>query len=282
MVATAPGRWPRARAMMAALLLAAGLDPGAAVAGALEDVGEARAVAVSDGDTLIVTPPVQGAERVRLIGLRTPKRPLGRESLAASPFADRARSALEGLAVGRPIRLRTGGRTMDRHGRLLAQAYRSDDGTWLQGALLADGLARVESFADNAALVSEMLHLEAAARRSGKGLWADPRYAPRAADDARRLNGLLGAFHLIEGRVRAAADVRGTVYLNFGRDWRTDFTVRLKPAIRRRFVAAGVDPLTLEGRRIRVRGWLESHNGPMIEATHPEQVELLEPGPPHR
>jgi hypothetical protein len=29
------------------------------------------------------------------------------------------------------------------------------------------------------------------------------------------------------------------------------------------------------GREIRVRGWLEFYNGPMIEATHPEQIELL-------
>ena len=32
---------------------------------------------------------------------------------------------------------------------------------------------------------------------------------------------------------------------------------------------------TLEGKRIRVRGWLRSWNGPQIEASHPEQIELL-------
>jgi len=27
---------------------------------------------------------------------------------------------------------------------------------------------------------------------------------------------------------------------------------------------------------VRVRGWLKPRNGPMIEASHPEQIELLE------
>jgi hypothetical protein len=36
----------------------------------------------------------------------------------------------------------------------------------------------------------------------------------------------------------------------------------------------GMDPATLKGRTVRVRGWLKQYNGPMIEVTHPEQMEL--------
>ena len=46
---------------------------------------------------------------------------------------------------------------------------------------------------------------------------------------------------------------------------------------RRLFAAAGLAPDSLKGRRIRVRGWLRSRYGPLIEATHPEQIELLPP-----
>jgi hypothetical protein len=35
-------------------------------------------------------------------------------------------------------------------------------------------------------------------------------------------------------------------------------------------------PTSLAGRLLRVRGWLREWNGPMIEATHPEQIELLD------
>jgi hypothetical protein len=50
----------------------------------------------------------------------------------------------------------------------------------------------------------------------------------------------------------------------------------LRGRSRKLFRGAGVDPAGLDGRRIRVRGWLRSRNGPMIEATHPEQIELLD------
>ena len=95
--------------------------------------------------------------------------------------------------------------------------------------------------------------------------------------DAEAAGGHLGSFQLVEGRVLEAAVVRGRAYLNFGADWREDFTVTLAPKVRRRFEAEGIDPRDYRGTRLRVRGWLKSYNGPMIEVTHPEQIEVLEP-----
>jgi len=42
------------------------------------------------------------------------------------------------------------------------------------------------------------------------------------------------------------------------------------------FAAAGVEPKKLENRRVRVRGWIEERNGPRIELTRPEQIEIAE------
>ena len=44
----------------------------------------------------------------------------------------------------------------------------------------------------------------------------------------------------------------------------------------RMFAAAGIEPKRLENRRVRVRGWVEERNGPRIEATRPEQIEIAE------
>ena len=41
------------------------------------------------------------------------------------------------------------------------------------------------------------------------------------------------------------------------------------------FKAAGIDPKALAGKKLRVCGWIEWRNGPMIHATHVEQIELL-------
>ena len=133
-------------------------------------------------------------------------------------------------------------------------------------------MARVYSFQDNRALVPEMLALEAAARDSRVGIWADPFYDIRTPEAADRY---LGRFELIQGRVRDVAIVRGRVYLNFGADWRSDFTATLAPKVRRLFESEQIDPNIYRGRIVRVRGWLKSWNGPMVEITHPEQIEVI-------
>lgn len=226
-----------------------------------------RAVEIVDGDTLRIA----DGRQVRLVGLQAPKLPLGREGFKAWPLADAAKAALSRLALGRRLQLAYGGRRIDRHKRILAHLADAD-GQWIQAAMLAAGMARVYSFRDNRTAVRALYRIEAEARRLRRGIWNHPFYRVRAAD---KLSRDIGSFQVVEGRVRAVATVRGTTYLNFGADWRTDFTVMLRGRSRKLFQGAGLAPGSLEGRRIRVRGWLRSRNGPMIEASHPEQIEPL-------
>lgn len=232
----------------------------------------AKVAGVIDGDTVTLDKRVEGAIEVRLVGLQAPKLPLGRAGFQAWPLSEEAKSALLSLVRGRTVDLYYGGARMDRNGRRLAHLV-AEDGTWVQGAMLERGMARVYSFADNRGAVAEMLALEAAARTARRGIWAHPFYAVLSPDEAA---GRIDTFQIVEGRVLDAARVGGRTYLNFGADWRTDFTVTLPTAADRLFRSQGLDPLTLEGRRIRVRGWLGSYNGPTVEATHPEQLELLD------
>ena len=210
---------------------------------------------------------------VGLVGIQAPKLPLGRPGFPTWPLADDAKRALEGLALGRRLTLGFGGRRMDRHGRLLAHVF-DGDGVWMQGEMLRRGMARVYSFADNRAKVADMLAIERDARAARRGIWALRFYAVRTPADAARH---IDTFQIVEGAVLDAARVRGRVYLNFGADWRTDFTVTMTAKVARLFRNAGRDPLALEGRSIRVRGWLKRFNGPVIEATHPEQIEVPAP-----
>ena len=239
---------------------------------ALGPVEEARVVEVIDGDTLVL----EDGRQVRLTGIQAPKLALGRADFSAWPLAEEARAGLAALVLGRTVFLSYGGRRVDRHGRALAQLYLTPlpaPETWVQGALLERGLARVYSFADNRALVAEMLTRERAARAAGRGIWGEPFYRIRRPEAAL---GDVGSFQIVEGVVREVSVIRGRVYLNYGDDWRSDFTVSLAPAVRRRFEAEGIDPAAYQGRRLRVRGWIKSFNGPRIDATHPEQIEVLE------
>ena len=240
----------------------------AAAFAALEAAETEAVVEIVDGDTLVLA----DGRQVRLVGIQAPKLPLGRPGFKAWPLAEEAKAALAELTLGRAVTLGYGGRRIDRHGRALGHLF-DQDGRWIQGALIDRGMARVYSFADNRALVPELLARERAARAGGRGIWGLRAYAVR---DAAAVPAHLSGFELVEGRVLEAAIVRKRTYLNFGADWRSDFTITIAPKTRRLFEAEGLDPLSYRGRRVRVRGWLKSYNGPLIEATHPEQIEVIE------
>lgn len=236
-----------------------------------EVVSEGTVASIVDGDTLRLT---EGAE-IRLVGIQAPKLPLGRRNFRTWPLAEESKRALTALTAGRRLLLSYGGRRIDRHGRLLAHltlADGADAGLWVQGALLDKGMARVYSFPDNRSRVAEMLSRERAARAAKLGIWAHPFYAIRAPETAARH---IGTFQLVEGRIVGTATLRGRGYLNFGDNWKTDFTVSISPRALRQRWQGGPAIAALEGKRVRVRGWLKSYNGPLIEATHPEQIEIL-------
>lgn len=232
--------------------------------------------AVVDGDTVKLKKPVgKGnliSDQIRLVGIQAPKLPLGRRNFKIWPLADEAKAALEKLSLDKKVTLSFGGRRMDRHGRLLAHLH-TEDGTWIQGALLSQGLARVYSFPDNRALISEMLAREKSARTGKKGIWQLPFYRIRAHTELKMLK---NSFQLVEGKVLDVAKVRKKIYINFGDDWRTDFTISLNARAAKLFEQSDFNPIILKGKHIRVRGWIKLFNGPLIDATHPEQIEMLE------
>jgi len=221
-----------------------------------------------DGDTLRLN---DGAT-LRLVGIEAPKPPLGRRDGRPWPIADRARAALAELALGKSVTLVYGGAREDRYGRRLAQVYLAD-GLWLQGELLRRGLARVHTVEDNRALAAAMLEEERGARAARRGLWALNVYRIRRPDE---LGADADSFQLVEGTVLTAAVTAGRGYLNFGADRHSDFTVVVPAKARRLLREAGIDVAALAGRHVLVRGWIMLRDGPMIELTHPEAIELME------
>jgi micrococcal nuclease len=241
------------------------------VAGAEDFVGDtAMVTAVESGDVLAL----DDGRRVRLAAIETPRRPLGRPAETRWRRTEEAIAGLRELALGRKIALRHVAGATDRYGRIVAQLYRAD-GLWLQGELLRRGLARVSSTAETRALVLQMLALEAEARIAGRGVWRDPVYAVRRPDETGRF---IESFQLVEGTVVTARKTKGQIYLDFGADQRTAFALRISRGALPLFAAARSDPSTMAGKRARVRGWLIWDRRPMIEVTHPEQIEILSPG----
>lgn len=252
------GRW--------VILFVLSILSGMAVAADLEP-GETGLVSrVIDGDTFVLS---DGLE-VRLIGLQAPKLPLGRPGFATWPLAPEAKSALQQIVLDRTVSLSYGGARRDRYGRALAQAHRAD-GLWVQGDMIRRGMARVYSFKDNRVCVSDLLALEMKARDARLGMWRFDGYRVRSVPET---FDAIDTFQIVEGRVLSAARIGRRTFLNFGDDWRTDFTATVAPGDHRPFDKDDFDLLALEGKKVRVRGWLTSYNGPNMVITHPEQIEI--------
>ncbi|MCF6196665.1 MAG: thermonuclease family protein [Emcibacter sp.] len=225
-------------------------------------------VRVIDGDTVVL----KDKTRVRLVGIQAPKLPLGRKGHKEWPLGTASREFLSRLVLNKEVTLYYGGQRRDRYGRALAHLFLKD-GLWIQGEILSAGMARVYTFPDNHAVAPEMLAQEQTARQNKRGIWALSYYDPK---DHRQAGKYTNSFQLIDGIVRNVAKVRGTYYLNFGRDWRKDFTVVIKSRAARKFIKAGQGPENYLGKKIEIRGWLKFYNGPMIEATHPEQITIIQ------
>lgn len=239
----------------------------------LEPGPSGRVVSVSDGDTL----DLDSGLTVRLVGIQAPKLPLGREGFQAWPLGDEAKALLETLTLGKTVALHYGTVNRDRHGRALAHVMvENDDGpVWVQSEMLKAGLARVYSFPDNRLCVEALYEAEGQGRADRRGIWRDPYYAIRDGARPETIIDRENGYELVEGRVLNADRVGSRVYLNFGRYWKEDFTVVIESAGLRLFEREGTDPLALENRLIRVRGWVGVEDGPRMEVTHPEQIEIL-------
>ena len=222
----------------------------------LTDLGSATIALARDGRTLLLGD--------------------GREiRLAAIEVTDNSRSALQSIVGTREVRIKRLGPEHDRYGRLVAFVYVGDSQQSVQQLMLEQGQARVSARIGDKACADIMLDAERTARRSRRGLWADPNFAPLRSENSLRIEAARGQFALVEGKVLSVRESGATTYLNFGRRWTRDFTITIAKRHRREFADAGVDPKGLEGRLVRVRGWIEQRSGPVIEAATPEQIELI-------
>lgn len=166
-----------------------------------------------------------------------------------------------GLAVGDTVEVKA--LSKDRHGRTPVILYKAGDQQAWQEHLLRQGRAFVY---DRTATPKAWLTEEQGARRAKRGLWADP---PLPAHEAA---GALGQFHFVEGTVTRTFKSRSMYYINFGDDWKTDFSLRIPRKAWRSF---GQDFTVAPGSTLRARGTVFLDNGPMIEITRPEQLEVL-------
>lgn len=78
------------------------------------------------------------------------------------------------------------------------------------------------------------------------------------------MNTALPDFFIIRGRVVSTGRSGRTTYLNFGTNWRTGITVRVRNEVGEALRTAGHSPEDLTGAWVEARGWVERRDGPYL------------------
>ncbi len=123
---------------------------------------------VVDGDTIEISPAVDGYTDVRLIGMDTPETYFGSQPYGpeASAFTS---SRLEGKRVGLEFDVER----VDPYDRLLAYVY-LPNGSMFNETLVREGYAQVATFPPNVRYTDRFAAAQREARAAGRGLWGLP------------------------------------------------------------------------------------------------------------
>jgi len=237
-----------------------------------------RVARVIDGDSLVLA----SGLKVSLSAIQAPK-PKWKDKHEAWPLADEARETLRTLTAGKTVKLFYGGDKRDRYDRAVAQVFtldaKGEPDIWLQQAMVKAGMARVYSWGGYQQDNYTLYRAETSARKAGRGIWnskaTDGFYDIRKPDPDPLVQ-YVDSVQIVDGIIIKTADVRGTIYLNFGADYKTDFTIAIPKKSRKFFKKASYDPLTLTGARVRVRGYIELYGGPIIWLNDPNRLEVLD------
>ncbi len=237
-------------------------------------------VRVIDAETVLLDDDQRGAPH-RGLGAALARHEPRRTSLGR-PSKPRPRR-LRDLVLGRSVELAYSGRRIDRYGRLLAHLFLDRDGerVWVQGELLSSGHARAYGLPGNFACMRELLGARAR-RARGQGRPVVERRLRRARRHRARGRSSAPAQHLPDRRRAAIAHVAATksrTYLNFGSDWRTDFTAGISASVLRAQSRVGKDAGSARRASVEVRGWIEYRNGPYIDVEDPSQIARRRRGP---
>lgn len=221
-----------------------------------------QVIQVIDGDTF----EVKGDERVRILGIDTPER--------YKPYYREAREFLKDTILGKEIRLNPCESTpRDRYARNLAfvEIGGKDVGT----ELLRRGLARTLFIGSCSRKKSSLyLVLERSAFRQARGIWSIQQ--PRRVDHD-QAGSYIGWMMNVTGQVRRVHIGPKAIHLNFGKDYRKDFTAVIFRSDLSSLSKQGLlMPVTdYKGKHVQVTGYLRSYQGPEILIDSADQIKVL-------
>ncbi len=214
---------------------------------------------------------------VKLAGTLAPHARDGNAAPGTWPAETSAVATLSSMLLGKTVEIAFGAARADRYGRHVAHLFvgKGENRIWVQGALLSSGNARASAVPGTSECLPELLAHERVARQRRLGLWQTGLYRPKSATRTALLMYLRSSFHVVAGRVVSVSHTKSDTYLNFGDNWRQDFTIHIPKAIKTANPSWAASLDDFKDKRVEVRGWIERRNGPMMSLSHPAEIEIV-------
>jgi micrococcal nuclease len=259
---------------IAAMLLCCGASARAAEQTCALKLGSIKIVTRINGADSIT---LEDGTEVKLAGALTPHARDGNAVPGTWPAETGASGTLSTMLLGKSVEIAFGRARTDRYGRHVAHLFvgEGENRIWVQGALLSSGQARVSADPGTSECLPELLAHERVARQSRLGVWQIGIYRPKSAARTALLMYLRSSFQLVAGQVTSVSRTKSGAYLNFGANWREDFTIHIPNTVASTHPDWAASLELLKDRTVEVRGWIERRNGPMITIAHPAEIEVV-------
>ncbi|MDP2940398.1 MAG: thermonuclease family protein [Candidatus Omnitrophota bacterium] len=232
------------------------------------DYNAVRVKQVIDGDTIILF----NNQHVRYIGIDTPelrKNINGVWVYEPMPFAEDAKDFNQRLVEGKLVRLEFDLEKKDKYNRLLAYCFVGE--TFVNAKLLEEGLSLIYTRPPNIKYVNLFVKLQKQARENKKGFWREVKIVPAQLADK-----FIGSFKTVEGKVKNTSISDKAIHLNFGKDYKNDFSAVI---FKQDLTLFDTDTLVknnfYRGKKLRITGFIKDYQGPEIIVNHPSQIENL-------
>lgn len=241
--------------------------------GCQQNIKEIRVKEVIDGDTIVLN----NGKVLRYIGIDAPeiKRYIGGDFIYdPQPFALEAKEFNRSLVEGKKIKIEFDIQKIDNYGRLLGYCFVSTDrqDTFINAKLLEEGFASLHTKPPNVKYTDLFVSLQRKAREKEKGIWKSKFLL--SSDEAHKY---IGQLKSVEGKVLNISESKKALHLNFGKDWKKDFTVIIFKRDLSNFTHQGIFPSKdYKNKFLRVTGLIKEYNGPAITVFHPSSIEIIE------
>jgi len=224
---------------------------------------------VIDGDTIKLS----NGRLLRYIGLDTPEVRTKRGSQFVydpQPFSLEAKEYNRKLVEGRAVRIEFDLEKQDKYGRLLGYCFIGD--TFVNEKLIQEGLAVLYTYPPNVKYVDKFVNSQSKARLEKRGLWGSYTVINQA-----QAHKYIGQIRTVKGRVLNTYQSSKCVFLNFGSDYKSDFTVVIFNNALAAFTKQAINPVNFyQNKLVEVSGRVREYNGPEIIVNTPYEIQVID------